>query len=137
MILPVNTQLFYFLSTIIAGIAVGMLFDIYRIVLVYNNPNKILLAISDVLYWILCAFLTFLFFLYTNNGNLRYYTFIGILLGLFFYFKLASKKFIIAVRNVILILIKIFRIIYIVMIYPIKYMVYFFKYLLMKMKMLL
>jgi spore cortex biosynthesis protein YabQ len=137
MILPVNTQLFYFLSTIIAGIAVGMLFDIYRVVLIYHNPNKILLAISDVLYWILCAFITFVFFLYANNGNLRYYTFIGIIFGLFLYFKLASKKFIIAIRNVILIIIKIFRLAYIVIIYPIKYIVYFFKYLLLKMKKLL
>ena len=134
MILPVNTQLFYFLSTIIAGIAVGVLFDIYRVLLIYNNPNKILLAISDVLYWILCAFITFTIFLRANNGNLRYYTFIGIIFGLFLYFKLASKKFIIAIRNVIFIIIKGLRLAYIIMIYPIKYTVYFFKYLFLKMK---
>jgi spore cortex biosynthesis protein YabQ len=136
MILPVNTQLFYFLSTIIAGIAVGVLFDIYRVVLIYNNPNKILLAISDVLYWVLCAFITFVFFLYANNGNLRYYTFIGIIFGLFLYFKLASKKFIIAVRSIIFFVIKGFRLAYIIIVYPLKYILYFFKYLLLKIKML-
>jgi spore cortex biosynthesis protein YabQ len=130
MILPVNVQIYYFLSTVIAGIAVGIMFDTYRIVTGINNINRIIMAISDLLFWVLCALIIFIFFLYSNNGELRLYTFIGLLGGILFYFKLASKRFIIALRGIIYFISKLFRIVFILIVYPLKRVVYLLRYLL-------
>lgn len=136
MILPVNIQIYYFLSTVIAGIAVGIMFDTYRIIVGINSPSRILTAIADILFWIFCAMVIFIFFLNTNNGDLRYYTFIGLILGIFFYFKLASKRFIISLRGIIHFILKLFRIMAILIIYPAKYIIYLLKYLLFKINLL-
>lgn len=130
MIVPINVQIYYFLSTVIAGIAVGIMFDAYRIITGVNNINRIVLAISDLLFWVLCAMIIFVFFLYSNNGDLRLYTFIGLLLGILFYFKLASKRFIIALRGIIYFISKLFRIVFILIVYPLKRVVYLLRYLL-------
>jgi spore cortex biosynthesis protein YabQ len=130
MILPVNVQIYYFLSTVIAGITVGIMFDTYRIIIGFNNPGRILVAISDILFWVFCALIVFIFLFFTNNGDLRYYTFLGLLLGILLYFKLASKRFIIALRGVIYFIIKVIRITIILIIYPIKRVTYLVKYIL-------
>jgi spore cortex biosynthesis protein YabQ len=134
MIVPINVQIYYFLSTVIAGIAVGIMFDAYRIITGVSNINRIVLAISDLLFWVLCAMTIFVFFLYSNNGDLRLYTFIGLLLGILFYFKLASKRFIIALRGIIYFISKLFRIVFILIIYPLKRLVYLLRYLLYLLK---
>lgn len=130
MILPINVQIYFFLSTVVAGIAVGILFDTYRIITGSNTINQIIMAISDLLFWILCALIIFIFLLFTNNGELRIYTVIGLLAGILFYFKLASKRFIIGLREIIYFISKLFRIIFILIVYPLKKIIYFLRYLL-------
>lgn len=128
MIIPVNLQLYYFLSTVITGLLVGIMFDIYRIIRGLNSPNKIITAISDILFWIFAAVTTFVFFLYTNSGNVGYYTFVGLIIGLFIYFKLISSKFIYILRATVYFVLKFLRILIIFTIYPIKIIRYYSKY---------
>lgn len=137
MIINVNLQIYYFLSTVIAGIAVGIMFDIYRVIIGFNNPSRILTAISDVLFWLLCSCTVFVFFLYTNNGDLRYYTFVGLALGIIFYFKIISKRFIIILRSITYGIMKCARILVILILYPIKYILYLIKFILYKVKSLI
>lgn len=134
MILPINTQIFYFLYTAIAGIIIGIMFDIYRILRGFNHPNKFITAISDLLFWVLAAIVIFIFFSLTNNGELRYYTFMGIIIGLFLYFKLFSRVIIKTLRFIIYYFIKFFRIIIILIFYPIKLIGYGLKIIKYKVK---
>ncbi|WP_446715271.1 spore cortex biosynthesis protein YabQ [Caloramator sp. Dgby_cultured_2] len=39
-----------FFSNVLCGIFVGLLFDIYRVIRGFKTPNKILTAISDILF---------------------------------------------------------------------------------------
>lgn len=128
MIIPVNLQLYYFLSTVVTGLLVGIMFDIYRITRGLNSPNKIITAISDILFWVFAAVTTFVFFLYTNNGDVRYYTFVGLIIGMFIYFKLISRNFINFLRSLVYFVLKFFRLIIIFIVYPIKIMRYYGKY---------
>lgn len=128
MILSIDIQIYYFLSTVAAGMIIGIMFDIYRIVRGFNYLNRFITAVSDFLFWILAAVITFIFFLYTNNGDLRYYTFVGLILGLFIYFKLISRFFMNSLRLVIYYVLKFFRIIIILLFFPIKLIRYFFRY---------
>lgn len=134
MVLRIDTQIYYFMSTILAGIAVGVMFDIYRILRGFNCPNKFVTAISDLLFWILAAIVTFIFMLYTNNGDLRYYIFVGLFVGLFMYFKLISKKFASVLGHIIYIIIKVFRIIINLIFYPIRLTKYAINYLFFRVK---
>lgn len=136
MILPINIQVYYFLSTLLAGLIVGIFFDIYRIIRGFNTPNKIITAISDTLFWILAGFVTFIFFLYTNNGDLGYYTFVGLIAGLLIYFILISKGFIKVLGFIVYFILKFFRIIVILIIYPIKLIRYYTGYGIFKTKVL-
>jgi spore cortex biosynthesis protein YabQ len=132
MILPVNIQLYYFLSTIIAGFAVGIMFDIYRIIRGFNSPSKVMTAISDMLFWILAALITFIFFMYTNNGDLGYYTFVGLIAGLFIYFKAVSRRFLKLLRWIVYYILKFLRFLMLIIVYPIKLIRYGIGYLILK-----
>jgi spore cortex biosynthesis protein YabQ len=127
MILPVKTQIYYFLSTIIAGFGVGIMYDVYRIIRGFNSPKKFMTAVSDLLFWVLAAIITFTFFLYTNYGDLGYYTFLGLSIGLFIYFKLISKRFIKTLRWILYYIFKGFRMLLIFIIYPFKLIRYIIK----------
>jgi spore cortex biosynthesis protein YabQ len=129
MILSIEVQIFYFLSTIAAGFFVGIMFDTYRILRGFNYPNKFITAVSDLLFWIFAALVTFIFFLYTNNGDLRYYTFVGLFLGLFIYFKTISKPFANILKWIIYIIIKAFRMLMVLLLYPIRLLRYLVNYL--------
>lgn len=134
MIINVHLQIYYFLSTVIAGIAVGIMFDIYRVIIGFNSPSRILTGISDVLFWLFCSCTVFVFFLYTNNGDLRYYTFVGLALGIIFYFKIISKRFIIILRSITYGTMKGFRLLGVFILYPIKYFLYLIKFILYKVR---
>jgi spore cortex biosynthesis protein YabQ len=134
MILPVETQLFYFLSTLIAGFGVGIMYDVYRVIRGFNSPKRIVTAISDLLFWILTAIITFVFFLYTNYGDLGYYTFLGLSIGIFIYLRLLSKRFIKTLRWILYFIFKCFRMLLILIIYPIRLIRYGISFLLYKFK---
>ncbi|MDF2673130.1 MAG: yabQ [Clostridiales bacterium] len=134
MVLPVNEQLYYFLTSIAGGLFIGILFDIYRIIRGFDTPGKLITIISDLLFWIFTGIVTFMFFLYTNNAYLRYSTFIGLGLGIYIYFGIISKPFLSALRWIVYCSMKFFRILIIFITYPIKLIRYFFRLLFYKSK---
>lgn len=127
MVLPVNDQLYYFLTAVAGGFCVGIMFDIYRIIRGFDTPGKLLTIISDMLFWILAGILIFSFFLYTNNAYLRYSTFIGLGLGVYIYFVIISKMFLSILKWIVYYTIKFFRVLFMLILYPIKLVRYFLK----------
>lgn len=134
MVLPVNDQLYYFLTSIAGGLFIGIMFDIYRIIRGFDTPGKLVTILSDLLFWIFAGIVTFIFFLYTNNAYLRYSTFVGIGLGLYIYFIIISKLFLITLKWIVYYVIKFFRLLIIFVIYPIKLLRYFLKLIFYKSK---
>jgi len=124
MIIPSTTQIYYFLCAVISGLIVGLMIDGYRGVRYWSKPRGFVAAISDMLFWILCAIIIFIFFLYTNNGDFRYYTIVGMGLGIFLYFKLLSRGFLKIMRWFIYYMGKTIRFIWSVLIFPFKAILY-------------
>ena len=95
-------QMYSFLAYILSGVLIGIFFDIFRILRKSFKTNNIVTYIQDILFWIV----TGLFILYVifkfDNGELRSYIFIGLLLGMVLYLLLFSKMFINIMVNVIL-----------------------------------
>lgn len=134
MVLPVNDQLYYFLTSVAGGLFIGIMFDIYRIIRGFDTPGKFITIFSDLLFWILTGIVIFMFFLYTSNAYLRYSTFIGLGLGLYIYFAIISRTFLNILKWIVFYVIKFFRVLIIFIFYPIKLIRYFLKLLFFKSK---
>lgn len=134
MLLPIDKQIYYFLCTITAGIITGLLFDVYRIMTKFNSKRKFICGISDMLFCILSAILIFIFFLLTNNGNMGYYTFVGIPIGLIFYFIILSRICTRFLKWIIYFTGSLIRLIIYLIILPLRIIVYFIRNLIYHMK---
>lgn len=90
----VYNQLFCLLIFIITGIAIGILFDIFRILRKSFRTADWITYIQDILFWILAGSIM-LFSIFTfNNGEVRSYVFIGMILGIVIYMLAISRIFI-------------------------------------------
>lgn len=127
MLITVAEQIRLIVFSLLAGMLTGSLFDIYRLIRGFNNPNKYITFFEDVLFWILGSILVFLFLLYTDYAYVSIYIYLIILLGIILYMRLLSGVLIILVSTVILFISRIFRIICKASVFPIEYFIYKFK----------
>ena len=88
---PVEVQLYSLAGTVISGLVIGFLFDLYRIVRMAVRPKKFFTMAGDLLFGFLAAAVTFFLLLYSNWGEFRFYVFLGMLIGCFCYYKILSK----------------------------------------------
>lgn len=87
-------QTYSFLIFVINGILIGILFDIFRILRKSFQTPDIITYIEDSLFWILAGLTTLIILFRFNDGELRLYTFLGIILGVLVYMLTLSKLFI-------------------------------------------
>jgi spore cortex biosynthesis protein YabQ len=104
---------------ILAGILTGAMFDLYRIIR-GSNVNKVIIAIEDILFWILAAMIVFAFLLYTNYAFLGAYVYIFMILSLALYIRFISDICVKFELKLVNILAKVFRVIFKHLIYPFK-----------------
>ena len=116
----IENQAFIFMVFIINGILIGLLFDFFRIMRRTFKTNNIITYIEDFIFWILTG-LILLYSIFTfNNGEIRIYMFLGVLLGITLY-MLSISSYVIKINVKIINFIKmiIAKIIEIIL-YPIK-----------------
>lgn len=88
------TQLYSLLIFIISGIIIGVFFDIFRILRKSFKTPDIITYIEDFLFWIITGIFV-LFILFTfENGQIRSYNIIGLIIGVILYICTISKYFI-------------------------------------------
>lgn len=83
-------QLYAFGMTIVAGAAMGVVFDVFRVMRGSARPRSVLTWVSDILYWVSVTPLVAGLLLHANWGELRFYVVLGIGLGLTIYFAVCS-----------------------------------------------
>ena len=93
-----NINVYYQLINLIifamTGIVIGVLFDIFRVIRKSFKTPDFVTYIEDIIFWILAGIIL-LFTIFTfNNGEIRVYIFIGLILGLCLYILTLSKHFI-------------------------------------------
>ena len=84
-------QAFLFLVFILVGAIIGLLFDFFRILRRSFKTNDIFTYIQDIIFWILTGIIVLIAIFYFSNGEIRFFMFIGLLLGIIFYLLLFSK----------------------------------------------
>lgn len=80
-----------FFWVIVAGAAVGLVFDFYRSFRRWQGWGQFLTFIGDVLFSLVALFILFRFFEKANALAFRYYIILGSLLGLILYLRLLSR----------------------------------------------
>lgn len=87
-------QLINFIYFIITGMILGIIFDIFRILRKSFKTSDIVTNIEDILFGIITGIILLFAIFLVNNGELRFYLFLGIVLGIIIYILYMSKYFI-------------------------------------------
>ncbi|ASW42092.1 spore cortex biosynthesis protein YabQ [Clostridium isatidis] len=121
--LTLEVQFQTVLYSILSGILIGVLFDLYSMVRGIKVP-KIIVIIEDILFWVLTAITVFTFLLYKNYAFLGPYVYVFMILTLIIYLKIISSK----VRKIEMYIIEkvswLFRITFKTLSYPLKIVYY-------------
>lgn len=87
-------QLYALFIFTISGIVIGLFFDIFRVFRKTFKTSDVVTYLQDIIFWI-CTGLFILFVLFkVNNGQIRNYTIIGLIVGIIIYMITISKYFI-------------------------------------------
>lgn len=127
MIIPLSQQVNLVLYSFLAGILTGLLFDIYRIIRGFNNPNKFFTFIEDTLFWTFSAIIIFMFLLYTNYAYVGIYVYMWIFVGIFIYLRFVSKHFLKVQHIIIGAIVRFMRISGKIISFPFNFIVYVIK----------
>ena len=84
-------QLTTFFILLGVGLFMAFVFDIYRVSRNYIRLPKFIYHIIDLLIWLILALVVFAFLLISNWGELRFYIFISLTIGVGVYFLFFSK----------------------------------------------
>lgn len=107
----VTNQAYLFLIFSINGIIIGLLFDFFRISRKVFHTNDVTTYVEDILFWILAGAIVLYSIFIFNNGELRLYMFLGIILGAFIYLLFISSYIIKINVKIINMLKKVFTIV--------------------------
>ena len=94
-----DVNIFYL--TLYGGIAIGLIFDLYRAL---RSNFKIVRKISlvfDVIFWFLITLVIFTTINLLEKFDLRYYHFVALFLGFILYYNTISKYILIAFNKII------------------------------------
>lgn len=90
----VQNQAYLFLVFSLTGMVIGILFDFFRILRRTIKTGNIATYIQDILFWILTGILILYNIWYFNNGEIRVYMFLGIIIGTLIYMSTLSNIFV-------------------------------------------
>lgn len=124
MIIPLAKQIDLVVYSFLAGMLTGLLFDIYRIIRGFGNPNKFFTFLEDTLFWIFSAIVIFIFLLYTNFAYVSMYVYMWLIIGIAVYLKFISKHFLKVQRLLIIWIVKILRVTGKVLLFPLSFTIY-------------
>ena len=105
-----QNQAYLLLVFSLTGVAIGILFDFFRILRRTIKTSNIITYIEDILFWGLTGLLILYNIWYFNNGEIRIYMFLGIILGVLIYMSTLSNILIMIFSKVLQTIIKIFEI---------------------------
>ncbi len=83
-------QIHFFEVSILWGTFMLIFYDFFRILRRVVNHNSFFVAMEDLIYWVICALLIFQMMYQQNNGIIRGFAILAILIGMILYHWLIS-----------------------------------------------
>lgn len=105
-------QLYVFSCFLLTGFSIGLLFDIFRIFRKSFKTNDFITYVQDFIFWILTGIIVLYSIFTFNNGELRGYIFIAMILGVILYLLLLSNYVIFIFTRIIKMVVYPFNIFY-------------------------
>jgi spore cortex biosynthesis protein YabQ len=96
--LSTSDQAYVFLSTVYAGFIIGFFYDCCRIIRKMIRAGVFVTGILDFLFWSVIGALSFLIIFYVNDGDVRFFTSAGFMIGWVLYL-LALSRYIMMALN--------------------------------------
>ena len=87
----VTDPLLFFLVSILFGVCLHAIYDIIRGIRRVFYHKSVFLFIEDIGFGIFTAVMAFIFLCTYNDGELRGFFFLGIVIGMILYYQLCSK----------------------------------------------
>ena len=73
----IANQVYVFLSSILVGAILALIFDIFRLMRRHKETRDYIVYIQDIFFWLIVAIVIIISAFITNSGELRGYMFIG------------------------------------------------------------
>lgn len=86
-----TSQIYAFCVTVLTGFLLGIFFDMYRVLRGVIRPRGIITHLGDLLFWFISTGFIFLLLLFGNWGEIRFYVFVGVALGVMVYLRWFSR----------------------------------------------
>lgn len=128
----VTNQAYLFLIFIANGIVIGILFDFFRISRRVVKTGDLMTYIEDLIFWILTGSIVLYSIFVFNNGEIRLFMFLAIIIGVISYMLLLSSYVIKVNVKIINILKKIVLKIFAILALPLKFIFEFIKKIFLK-----
>lgn len=90
----IGLEVQFFLVSILSGAILLFVYDIIRIFRRIIKHSKVLVAIEDILFWVVSSIFIFIMMYKQNNGDIRGFSIMGMVIGMLVYNHLISKFFI-------------------------------------------
>lgn len=87
----VTNQAYLFLIFVLDGIIIGLLFDFFRILRISFKTKDFVTYIEDFLFWVITGIILLYSIFIFNNGEIRFFMFLGIIIGVILYMLIVSK----------------------------------------------
>ena len=94
--ITVASEVRVFAASFLCGILSGVLFDVFRALRKKVRSGTALVALEDLLFWLALAGLVFAFLYRINNGQPRWFIFVGIVLGAVLY-QLTVSRYVVVI----------------------------------------
>lgn len=98
-------QLLTFLLSVALGIIICVLYDVLRITHKHCDKNGLIIFVTDILFWIIAAFLTYILLLLRCMGSIRVFVLLGEAIG-FLLFRQSASDILLTVAEFIIKIIK-------------------------------
>lgn len=108
-----------------SGVVLGIGYDIIEVLSREFRLRRFMIALMDVGYWLVATLFVFQVLVYANEGQVRVFIFIGLLVGIVIYFYMLSRLVRLTVTWVIVLFLRlirrVIRILYTLLIQPLLY----------------
>ena len=104
-----QNQAYLFLVFSLTGVIIGVLFDFFRILRRTIKTSNFITYVEDIIFWILTGVLILYNIWYFNNGEIRIFLFLGIILGVLIYMSTLSSIVIKIFSEILRVILKILK----------------------------
>jgi len=116
----ISYQVYAFLCAAAGGMAIALLYDIFRIFRRTVKTGVLAAYVQDLLYWLIVAVIMFMTIYHSNDGELRAYLFLGAFLGVLLYALIFSKIVMESSMFIIGMAVKLIKLVFSIISYPIR-----------------